>query len=186
MMETSVPEHHPLRKLFGTLTERNFTETLGWPDFNVTDYLSNLLVEFSHIDHLHQIKNQQGESVETVVELLYETESLPDSSPQERERELHRHIGDLTLFLMGLFPEYLALIKARGEIYHKDYLVDYVKAGKRSYGIVATIEYGESPQHQALFQKLSTNFELCVTGLGFVRQDLNRLQNPPYQQEFFH
>ena len=181
-METQVPEHHPLRKLFGMLTERNFTETLGWPDFNVTDYLSNLLVEFSHIDHLQQIKNQQGESVETVAELLYETEALNESSPQDRERKLHRHIGDLTLFLMGLFPEYLNFMKARGVVYHKDYLVDYVKAGKRSYGIVATFEQGESREHRALFQKLSTNFELCVTGLGFVRQDLNRLQNPPFHQ----
>ena len=93
-METQVPGHHPLRTLFGTLTERSFTETLGWPDFNVTDYLSNLLVEFSHIDHLQHIKNQQGESVETVVELLYETETLHECSPQEREREIHRHIGE--------------------------------------------------------------------------------------------
>jgi len=182
MMETQVPEHHPLRTLFGTLTERSFTETLGWPDFNVTDYLSNLLVEFSHIDRIQHIKNQQGESVETVVELLYETETLHEGSPQERERELHRHIGDLTLFIMGLFPEYLKFLKARGIVYHKDYLVDYVKAGKRSYGIVATFEQGEFKEHRALFQKLSTNFELCVTGLGLVRQDLNRLQNPPFPQ----
>ena len=67
-------------------------------------------------------------------------------------------------------------------MYHKDYLVDYVKAGKRSYGIVATFEQGEFKEHRALFQKLSTNFELCVTGLGLVRQDLDRLQNPPFPQ----
>lgn len=178
-METPVPEHHSLRKLFGTLTERSFTETLGWPDFNVTEYLANLLVEFSHVDHLQHIKNQQGESVETVVELLYETEALHECAPQDRERELHRHIGDLTLFIMGLFPEYLSFMKASGIVYHKDYLVDYIKAGKRSYGIVATFEQGEFKEHKALFQKLSTNFELCVAGLGFVRQDLDRLQNPP-------
>ena len=74
-METHVPEHHPLRQLFGALTERNFTEALGWPDFHVTDYLSNLLIEFAHVDQLTRIKNQQGEPVETVVELLYEAES---------------------------------------------------------------------------------------------------------------
>jgi hypothetical protein len=33
-----------------------------------------------------------------------------------------------------------------------------------------------------LFAKLSDNFELCVTGLGFVRSDLDRMQNPAYQQ----
>ena len=28
------------------------------------------------------------------------------------------------------------------------------------------------------FRKLSENFELCVTGLGFVRSDLDRMQDP--------
>src|SRR5207247_1829429 len=45
-MESRIPEHHPLRRLFGTLAERAFTEKLGWPDCNVSDYISKLLVEF--------------------------------------------------------------------------------------------------------------------------------------------
>ena len=32
-MDSSIPQHHPLRSLFETLTERAFTEKLGWPDF---------------------------------------------------------------------------------------------------------------------------------------------------------
>jgi len=179
-MEATIPQHHPLRKLFGFLTERNFTETLGWPDFNVTAYLSNLLVEFAHIDRLHCIKNQQGQTVEDVVDLLYESEAQHDSDSSEREREIHRHIGDFTLFIAGLFPEYLSYLKSGGMIYHKDHLVDYVKAGKRSYSIVATFQQGEFKEQPALFQKLSSNFELCVTGLGFVRQDLDRMGQPPY------
>lgn len=180
-MATAVPLHHPLRRLFGILTERSFTESLGWPDFNVTAYLSNLLVEFSHIDHLRQIKNQRGQPVETVSELLYESELATDDPDVDRERDIHRHIGDLTLFLAGLFPEYLSYLKAGGMIYHKDFLVNYMKAGKRSYGIVASFERGEVREHPVLFQKLSSNFELCVTGLGLVRQDLDRMQHPPFQ-----
>ncbi len=181
-MEATVPQHHPLRQLFGFLTERNFTETLGWPDFNVTDYLSNLLVEFVHIDRLHSIQNQKGQTVETVVDLLYESEAGHDADSAEREREVHRHIGDFTLFIAGLFPEYLSHLKSGGMIYHNDHLVDYMKAGKRSYSIVATYQQGEFKEQPALFQKLSSNFELCVTGLGFVREDLNRMGHPPYQQ----
>ncbi len=181
-MEAMIPQHHPLRQLFGALTERNFTETLGWPDFNVTDYLSNLLVEFAHIDRLHGIQNRKGQTVETVVELLYESEIGDDADSAEREREVHRHIGDFTLFMAGLFPEYLRYLKSSGMIYHKDHLVDYMKAGKRSYSIVATFQHGEFKEQPALFQTLSSNFELCVTGLGFVRQDLDRMGHPPYQQ----
>ena len=172
-MEATVPQDHPLRQLFGALTERNFTETLGWPDFNVTAYLSDLLVEFSHIDRLQCIQNQQGQTVETVVELLYESETQADTDSPEREREVH-------LFIAGLFPEYLSYLKSGGMIYHKDHLVDYMKAGKRSYSIVATCQQGDGNEQQTLFQKLSSNFELCVTGLGFVRQDLDRMGHPPY------
>ena len=84
-MEATVPQHHPLRQLFGALTERNFTETLGWPDFNVNAYISNLLVEFVHIDRLHSIQNQRGQHVETVVELLYASKAGHDTQSAERE-----------------------------------------------------------------------------------------------------
>ncbi|MEO8326643.1 MAG: hypothetical protein ABI618_12380, partial [Nitrospirota bacterium] len=101
---TQIPEQHPLRQLFGRLTERNFSEALGWPDFQVTEYVSNLLLEFIHIDQLARIKDHEGEPVETVVELLYAAESHSQQSSAEKERDIHRHIGDLTLFLAGLFP----------------------------------------------------------------------------------
>jgi hypothetical protein len=177
---TPIPTQHPLRQLFGRLTERTFTEALGWPNFQVTEYVSNLLVEFTHTDHLTRIKNHDGERVETVVELLYESEMHHQQTDAEKEREIHRHIGDLTLFLAGLFPEYCRRIKCSGPIHHKDFLVDYVKAGKRSYHIVATIQ--DSQSSSSLFQTLSSNFELCVAGLGFVRLDLDRFQDPNYRQ----
>lgn len=179
---TPIPARHPLRQLFGRLTERNFTEALGWPNFEVTEYVSNLLVEFTHIDNLTRIKNHDGEPVETVVELLYEAEVGAQQSVAEKEREIHRHIGDLTLFLAGLFPEYCRRIKCSGLIHHKDFLVDYVKAGKRSYNIVATIQDPKSQEPPSLFQTLSSNFELCVAGLGFVRLDLDRFQDPNYRR----
>jgi len=122
-----------------------------------------------------------------VVDLLYESEVTREARSFEREREVHQHIGDFTLFMAGLFPEYLKRIKTAGLIYHKDFLVDYIKTGKRSYRLVA--EYirgapsaaGEEPA-PPLFLKLSENFELCVVGLGYVRGDLDRMQNSRYLQ----
>ncbi len=181
-MGSPVPRSHPLRQLFGTLTEKSFTEHLGWPDLNVTDYVSNLLVEFSHTDQLYKIHDREDRPVDSVVEMLFESEVLLEAQSFDREREVHRHIGDFTLFMTGLFPEYLRRLKTAGLIYHKDFLVDYVKTGKRSYGLVA--EYGgyDPGQDSPLFRKLSENFELCVTGLGFVRCDLDRMQDPAYRR----
>lgn len=180
-MAARIPEHHPLRRLFGALTEKSFAQLLGWPDLNVTEYVANLLVEFTHTDQLYQIRNERGERIDTLVEMLYESEVLLEAQSLDREREVHRHIGDFTLFMAGLFPEYLRRLKSASLIYHKDFLVDYVKTGKRSYGIVARYE-GASSDQTPLFRKLSDNFELCVTGLGFVRSDLDRMQNPAYRK----
>ncbi|MCH6556700.1 MAG: hypothetical protein IH803_00615 [Nitrospirae bacterium] len=181
-MASQIPEHHPLRRLFGALTEKSFAETLGWPDLKVTEYVSNLLVEFTHTDQLYRIRNQQGKRVGTVVDLLFESEVLLEAQSMEREREVHRHIGDFTLFMTGLFPEYLKRLKTASLIYHKDFLVDYVKTGKRSYGIVASFSDGDAAARTPVFRKLSENFELCVTGLGFVRSDLDRMQDPTYRK----
>jgi len=186
-MDGRIPDHHPLRKLFGTLAEKAFTDKLGWPDFNVSDYISQLLVEFTHTDNLYRIKSAKGERVEAVVDLLYESEVPHEARSFEREREVHRHIGDFTLFMAGLFPEYLKRIKTAGLIYHKDFLVDYIKTGKRSYRLVAEYIQGTSASAMKepappLFLKLSENFELCVVGLGYIRGDLDRMQHSRYHQ----
>jgi len=83
------------------LAERAFTEKLGWPDFNVSDYISKLLVEFTHTDNLYRIKSAKGARVEAVVDLLYESEVTHEARSFEQEREVHRHIGDFTLFMAG-------------------------------------------------------------------------------------
>lgn len=181
-MATPIPQYHPLRRLFSTLTEKCFIEKLGWPDTNVTEYVSNLLVDFSHTDNLYKIKNSEGHPLDTVLDLLYESEVLLDAQTLDEEREVHRHIGDFTLFMAGLFPEYLRRLRTSGLIYHKDFLIDYVKTGKRSYSIVARVTDGAAYDGPPLFRKLSDNFELCVTGLGFVRSDLDQLQDPAYRQ----
>ena len=181
-MSTTVSPQHPLRQFFGALTERSFTEHLGWPDLNVTSYLSNLLVGFTATDQLYKIRDSREQPVETVVELLYQSEVLHGALSLDRERDVHRHIGDFTLFMAGLFPEYLRRIKSVGLIHHKDFLVDYVKAGKRSYGIVAEIGDHGAEIDLPLYRKLWENFEVCVAGLGFVRSALDRMQAQAYRR----
>ena len=179
-MATDIPADHSLRRLFGLLTEKSFTEQLGWPDVSITGYVSNLLVEFTHMDWVFRTRNKEGARVEYVADLLYESEVLMQAGSLERERDVHQHIGDVTLFMAGLFPEYLRRIRTAGLIYHKDFLIDYIKTGKRSYGVVAQIDEAES--RRPLFQKLSDHFELCVTGLGFIRSELDRMKDPAFRR----
>src|SRR5437588_10389663 len=126
---------HPLRRLFAGLTEQTFMAALGVADPPLTDYLSVLLSRFVHIDALYRLRNTQGKRLEEVAEMMIEAEALP---PEGRtRREVHRHIGDFTLFWTGVYPE--ALNKLRSVI-SRDFFIDYCEQVKRSYFIASTFE----------------------------------------------
>src|SRR5437016_607414 len=98
------PEH-PLRRLFAGLTEQTFMNLLGVADPPLTDYLSELLSRFIHFDAVYRLRNAQGRRLEEVADMVIEARGLP---PEGRtRREVHRHIGDFTLFWTGVYPEAL-------------------------------------------------------------------------------
>jgi len=179
-MAARVPRGHPLVRLFASLTEENFAEHLGWPDGEVIGYVADVLTVFVHVDELYKIRNAQGRRVEEVAEMLTEGDLLHRAESVEREREVHRQIGDYTLFMTGIFPEFLRRLKTSRVVISPDAFLDYIQAGKRSYRIVSEFRYGPYGESAPLFRKLSENFELCVYGLGYVRADLDRLRDPRF------
>jgi hypothetical protein len=181
-MDSKIPEHHSLRRFFTALAYEKFVGRLGWNDVSVAEYISNLLVEFTHIDNLFRIRSQKGRRLEEVGEMLLEADVLLNAGAYEREREVYRHIGDFTLFMVGVFPEYLQRIKSRRLIHHPDFLVDYVKVGKRSYENVSGFDAEDSKGSVLLFRRLADNFELCVVGLGYIRRDLETAKDPKFAE----
>lgn len=181
-MADTIPAHHPLRELFAALTEKCFSQNFRWSDGSVVRYLGNLLAEFTHVDQLYRILNSKDERLEDVASMLAESDLLLNAGSFEREREVHRHIGDFTLFMSGIFPEFLRRLRVKRFVHHPDFLIDYVRVGKRSYRNVSEFNYGEFRESVPLFRKLSDNFELCVVGLAYVRTCLDRLPNPEFQR----
>ena len=182
MMHASIRDNHPLRHFFGVLAEHSFLHYLRWDDLHVTSYISELLLKFIDIDQLYTIRNRNGEQVGTVMEMLYESDVLLDASSFEREQEVHQHIGDFTLFMSGIFPQCLQRIKSSGMIHHGDFLIDYIKTGKRSYSIAAEYKDQAPKEETSVWQKLADNFELCVVGLDHVRSTLDHMQETRYVQ----
>lgn len=172
MLESGIPQNHPLRFYFLVLTEKNFRQKLNWTDPFVIDYISNLLLYFTRTDALYAIRDAQDEKVDTVAEMLMEGDLLLRAKTLEREWEVHRHIGDYTLFMSGLFPEYLKRIRSDHRIAHPDFLIDYVRVGKRSYRRASEFDYGRFKQWTLLYKKLSENFEMCIAGLGLIKEEL--------------
>jgi hypothetical protein len=156
---------HPLRRYFSGLTEHAFVERLGVADPRLIDYLSLLLARFVHIDEIHRLEGSVGRDLEQVADMLVEAEALPGGRTC---REVHRHIGDFTLFWTGVYPEALKRLRS---LLRKDHFIDYCERGKRSYWIAST--YADDPyaEEAPVLRRLSEQFELCAWGLSQVRKE---------------
>src|SRR4051794_10392207 len=161
---------HPLRRYFSGLAEHTFVEDLGVADPPLIDYLSELLSRFISMDAIHKFQ-ASGRTLEQVAEMLLEAEAMP---PEGRTyREVHRHIGDFTLFWTGVYPEALRRLKAA---LTKDSFIDYCEQGKRSYYIASTFEDEPYNVEAPVLRRLSEGFELVAYGLTQVRREWERFR----------
>ena len=157
-----------LRRLFASLTESTFCVELGVADPALIDYLVELLLRFIRVDAIHHIRNSEGLPLEDVADMLLEAEER-QARPR---REAYRHIGDVTLFWAGVYPESLMQRKSPDR---KDYLLDYFEQGKRSYLIASTFDDEPYETEAPVLRRLSMDFELCTVGLNRVRGEWEKL-----------
>ncbi len=160
---------HPLRRYFTGVTEQTFMTDLGVADPALIDYLSELLSRFVHVDAIYKLRSGAGRRLEEVAEMLMEAEAVPREG--RTSREMHRHIGDFTLFWTGLYPEVLKRLRSP---ISKDHFIDYCEQGKRSYYIASTFEEEPYKEESPVLRRLSERFELCAFGLTKVRHEWDR------------
>ena len=170
------PSASLLRRLFGALVERTFMQTLGVHEPGVTDYLADVLTDFAHMGHVYKVRDLQGRPLEEVADMLLQADIRLGATIFNREREVHKHIGDFTLFWAGVYPDALPRLQERTR---KDHLLDYVQQGKNSYAIAASFDYGEYRPQAPVLKKLSQEFELCLFGLNLVRKEIDGLAHKP-------
>ena len=158
--------NHPsvLRRYFAGLADNTFQTQLGVADPPLIDYIADLLTRFIRSEAIFRVRSLAGRPLREVGEMLMEAQARVGSA----KRDVHRHIGDYTLFWTGVYPEALQNIKSASS---RDRLVDYCAEGKRSYWIASTIE-GDSSEVAAseTLERLSRQFELCAYGLREVRR----------------
>jgi hypothetical protein len=151
-----------LRRFFTGLTEYAFHARLGVADPPLVDYLAELLVRFVRSDELYRVRSVRGQQLVQVADMLVEAQHREGPA----RRQVHRHIGDFTLFWTGVYPEVVDGMR-RGS---KDALIDYQQQGKRAYWIASTIPEEKEVAPADVLKRLSEQFELCVYGLGEVRR----------------
>src|SRR5437899_2031931 len=118
------------------------------------------------MDDMYRLHDVAGRRLEEVADMMLEAESFP---PEGRtRREIHRHIGDFTLFWTGVYPEALKRLR---QSERKDHFIDYCEQGKRSYYIASTFEEEPFREESTVLRRLSDEFMLCAYGLNQVRRE---------------
>lgn len=153
-----------IERFFAGLSECIFHSELGVTDVQLVDYVSDLLFRFVRMDNLHRVRKRNGQPVTEVFQMIGEAEKRIGLA----RREVHRHIGDFTLFWSGMYPETLRRMKPHE---NADGFLDYCHQGKRAYAIAADIEGGKDRPSSEVLHLLSDQFELCAYGLREIRRE---------------
>ena len=154
--------HSSIHRYFAGLAENTFQSQLGVVDPPLIDYLTSLLIRSIRNDRVHRIRGITGRPLMTVQEMVVEAAARLG----EARRELHRHIGDFTLFWAGIYPEALRSSDedASGQF------ETYCTFGKRSYRIASSIESEDNDPPAEVLERLSERYDLCCYGLREVRR----------------
>ena len=153
----TIPENHPLKTLFRTLAEKGLDQA-RLRDRDILLYLADLLVEFMFIENMYRLRDAEGKRLEYLVDML--DQALETDMPDKKE--YYKHIGDYSLFMLGMFPE--SLVRRRSPL-SAAYYADTGRIGYQTAGQL------ESDGWQIMvFRKLADKFEHCVISLNCVRE----------------
>lgn len=154
-----------LRHLFAGCCEYAFAAELGVADPPLVDYMVEMLLRFLRSEAFQPVRNPRGKKLARITELLAEAEQR-EGRPK---RDLVRHIGDVTLFWTGVYPEALPKIQS---VDSADYFVDLPSQGRRCYQIAGELtESVEGDPKAAVFWRIAEEYTLCQEGLTIARRE---------------
>ncbi|MBI4228655.1 MAG: hypothetical protein HY693_02920, partial [Deltaproteobacteria bacterium] len=156
-----------LRAFFGKLVRVSFFDLGIDNEANIASYLTDLLSEFARTERLYKLRESEGRRIQTVVEMLIKDQSESQEQP-EWEREIRKHIGDFTLFISGIFRDY---------VISGSYLNYYIDEGAKSYYFVSRFDLERGKGDPIVFSKLSRNFEFYSGALDYMRRVYFKAEN---------
>jgi hypothetical protein len=134
-------------------------------DTQVSNYIANMLAQFTESSRLYNEGENEAKSHKYIVDMI--TDSL--HSDNIEKFHIYCHIGNYTLFLTGMIPEY---IKYRYE--YKRRPVDkhyYVGFGKTYYGLASGHTNARRNRLTGTLSQLSEGFEVVAQVLSFMNRE---------------
>ncbi len=134
-------------------------------DTRVSNYIANMLAQFTESSRLYNEKGDETKSHQYIVDMI--TDSL--HSDNIEKFNIYCHIGDYTLFLTGMIPEYI-----RHRYEYKRRPVDenyYVGFGKTYYGLASGNTTARKNRLTGTLSQLSDGFEVVAQVLSFMNKE---------------
>jgi hypothetical protein len=101
--------NQPSGALFFYVLVRHTLRAAGIDDIRLSDYLGALLLEFGSRDRAHRVTMNDDEVYRYLVDIAAD---IP-AADGRREFLLFAHMGNYSLWLSGIFPDYIAARRAR-------------------------------------------------------------------------
>lgn len=174
--KSGVPDRHPIWPYMADSVRHALYVRLEMPNQpEMERYLADLLVRFIHRDMIYGLRDDAGNPIERVSEMVEEGDVRLKASSFEREREVHKHLGDFLLFWSGVFPEFLPAIRRAGT---EDAMLNVAAQARESYFVASTFDYPPFDEEAPLLSRLSRQFEAYQEGLRIVRATFEGLDGP--------
>ncbi|HEX5580056.1 MAG TPA: hypothetical protein VFX39_00670 [Gemmatimonadaceae bacterium] len=164
LLETPRGAHASL-PLFAYVVIRNALRALGERDRELADYLASLVVHFASRDRAYRVGMADDEVYDSLVALLADV-----NGPDARRTLLVRaHLGNLALWLSGLFPDYIEHRRWRRGGPDLDY---YEELGRRGFRLAADHRLAAEHGIDLLFATVADRFPLLRHALNDVSDRL--------------
>lgn len=126
----------PSPALFYYVTMRHLLRRSGTDDRDLTDYLAAMLIEFGRRDRAWRIDWNDDHRHQYVVDILGDL----NVSSGSRQFKVMVHLGNYALWLVGVFPDYIAARRLRKGGPDVEY---YQRLGQRGYQLASDHELAD-------------------------------------------
>ncbi|HTR20084.1 MAG TPA: hypothetical protein VMH88_04450 [Gemmatimonadales bacterium] len=154
----------PSAPLFFYVAVRHALLGAGVDDRSLADYLAALLLEFGAHGRANRLRAADDQTYNYLLEIVSD---LEEQEPGPRAFELQAHLGNYSLWLAGLFPDFIAAVKRRRAGPDLTY---YDAWGRRGYGLAAGHRLAAQYGVDDIFRQAAERFPA-------LRLALNRLSD---------
>ena len=154
----------PSAELFAYVAVRHALLAAGIDDRPLADYLAALLLEFGRAERSTRPRAVDDQTYHYLAEIVHD---LADEASAERRFHLQVHLGNYSLWLAGLFPDFIAVRRRRRGGPDLPY---YDALGRRGYGAAAQHSLAERYGVADIYRAAAERFPA-------VRHALNRLSD---------